>query len=210
MILEAIVTTRNSDGSTNIAPMGPHLSDVDNMGTPSLQSFELRPFQSSTTFDNLQRTGQGVLHVSDNVLLFAQAALNRWDVRPDLQPCKKIDCKYLSQANRFVEFQVKFVDTSNPRATMQCVALHQNDLRPFFGFNRAKHLVIEACILVTRIDFLPEAEIRQQFRGFQKVIQKTGGPEEIQAFQWLQDYLNCKSNQQDADSTDRAPVAGEK
>ena len=45
MILEAIVTTINEDGSTNISPMGPTV-------TADLSQFVLRPFDTSTTFAN--------------------------------------------------------------------------------------------------------------------------------------------------------------
>jgi hypothetical protein len=70
MILEGIVTTLNGDRSVNVAPMGPIVDET-------MQTLLLRPFQTSTTYRNLKRTGCGVLHVTDDVLLLAQAAINR-------------------------------------------------------------------------------------------------------------------------------------
>ena len=70
ILLEGIMTTLNADGSPHIAPMGPI---VDANFTLVL----LRPFSTSTTYKNLKRAGQGVLHVTDDVELFARAAVGR-------------------------------------------------------------------------------------------------------------------------------------
>jgi len=70
VILEGVVTTLSTEGALNIAPMGPIVSpDLD------MSKFTLRPFKSSTTYRNLKARGEGVFHVTDNVLLLAQAAI---------------------------------------------------------------------------------------------------------------------------------------
>ena len=51
MILEGIVTTLNDDGSVNISPMGPIIDS-------KLDVFVFRPYQTSTTYKNLVRTGE--------------------------------------------------------------------------------------------------------------------------------------------------------
>ena len=61
-LLEGIVTTLNDDGTPHIAPMGPIVDGEFNV-------LLLRPFRTSTTYQNLKRTGQGVLHVTDDVEL---------------------------------------------------------------------------------------------------------------------------------------------
>ena len=65
MILEGIVTTLDSDGRVNIAPMGP-IVDV------AMSTLHFRPFKSSRTYANLMQTQCGVFHVVDDVLLFGQ------------------------------------------------------------------------------------------------------------------------------------------
>ena len=70
MILEGIVTTLNDDATLNIAPMGPRVDPGTN-----LARFELRPYRSSTTYHNLKARGEGVFHVTDDVLLLAQTAI---------------------------------------------------------------------------------------------------------------------------------------
>jgi len=64
-ILEGIVTTYNENGTVNISPMGPIVDEP-------ITKFVFRPYRTSTTYQNLKRTGKGVFHVTDDVELFAQ------------------------------------------------------------------------------------------------------------------------------------------
>lgn len=187
MILEGIVTTRNPDGSTNVAPMGPHCHDSE------LEQFELRPFQTSTTFTNLQNTGEGILHITDDVLLFAHAALGSLPDSIQLVPGDCVACDYLADACRVLEFTCHHIDTSHDRAVVHCQTVNSSRIRDFFGFNRAKHAVIEASILATRLDFLPGAVVRERFVELGNIVSKTGGQRELQAFQFLLDYFNSSS-----------------
>jgi hypothetical protein len=63
--------------------------------------------------------------------------------------------------------------------------VHQGRLRDFFGFNRAKHAVVEAAILATRTDFLPLEDIEAEYRKLAVIVDKTGGPQEHEAFDYL-------------------------
>ena len=78
LIAEGIVTTINPDGSANISPMGPRVNR-------DFTRLVLRPFQTSTTYQNLKRTGEGVFHVTDDVLLIAKAAIGQLTPQPALQ-----------------------------------------------------------------------------------------------------------------------------
>ena len=60
MIVEGLVTSLDRDGRLNVAPMGPIVSG-------NFEALVLRPFQPSTTFDNLNATRCGVFHVVDRV-----------------------------------------------------------------------------------------------------------------------------------------------
>ncbi len=184
MILEAIITTRNADGTINVAPMGPHCPD------PQLEQFELRPFQTSTTFANLSRAREGVLHITDDVLLFARSAVDALSEPKDLLPASTVDCKYLADSCRIVEFRTRHIDISGQRAVIQCEQVAGRRLRDFFGFNRAKHAVIEASILATRIDFLPEKVVQDRLVDLGNIVSKTGGNRELKAFEFLLGYVN--------------------
>src|SRR5205085_2204233 len=83
LIAEGIVTTVNPDGSANISPMGPRVNR-------DFTRLVLRPFQTSTTYQNLKRTGEGVFHITDDVLLIAKAAIGQLTPEPALQPAPHV------------------------------------------------------------------------------------------------------------------------
>ena len=61
--------------------------------------------------------------------------------------------------------------------------------REFFGFNRAKHAVIEAAILATRIHLLPADEISADFERLKIIVEKTGAAAEHRAFAFLETHV---------------------
>ena len=182
MILEGIVTTISAAGDVNIAPMGPRV-DAD------MQRFVLRPFNTAQTYRNLRSHGEGVLHVTDDVLLLARTGLGVLEPLPPLMPARKVRGWVLSDACRFYEFRVVKIDDREERVGIEVEVVHRETLRDFFGFNRAKHAVVEAAILATRTDFLPLHEIEAEYRKLAVVVQKTGGPQEQAALDFLQEHL---------------------
>ena len=183
MILEGIVTTVAPSGEINIAPMGPRVDAAD------FRRFLLRPFPTSQTYRNLKTLGEGVLHVTDDVLLLARAALGPVDPLPPLLPATSVSGWILADACRYYEFRVVSLDEREERVRIEAEVVHTGRFRDFFGFNRAKHAVVEAAILATRTDFLPWAEIEAEFRKLAVVVAKTGGDAEREAFAFLQKHL---------------------
>ena len=95
----------------------------------------------------------------------------------------------LADACRFYEFRVTSHDDQAERARFEAEVVHADRLRDFFGFNRAKHAVLEAAILATRTAFLPLDEIESEFRKLAVIVEKTGGTQEHAAFAFLEEYL---------------------
>jgi hypothetical protein len=182
MILEGIVTTVSPEGVLNIAPMGPCVD-----GT--IDRFVLRPFKTAQTYRNLVSHGEGVLHVTDDVLLLAHAAVGRVEPSPPIEPAQCVRGFVLSDACRYYEFRVTSIDDREDRVTIQAETVHCGRHRDFFGFNRAKHAVVEAAILATRTAFLPAEQIAEEFRRLAVIVQKTGGPQEHEAFRFLAQYV---------------------
>jgi uncharacterized protein len=185
MILEALVTTLNDDTSLHVAPMGPRVE-------PDMHRIVLRPFQTATTFQNLKHRGQGVLHVTDDVELLARAAVGRVDPPPATVPAEAVEGRILSGACRWYAFRVSSLDDRHERATIVADVVDRGTIRDFFGFNRAKHAVVEAAILATRTRFLPADEIRADFRRLAVLVEKTGGPQEHRAFEFLRSYVDAE------------------
>ena len=187
LIAEGVVTTVNSDGSPNISPMGPR---VDRIFTRLV----LRPFQSSTTFQNLKRTGEGVFQITDDVLLIARAAVGQLAPLPQLMPAAQVQGFLLTDACRWFAFRVLDLDDSQERTTIRCTIIGSGSQRPFFGFSRAKHAVLEAAILATRVDILPREQIVAELERLAVPVEKTAGQQERQAFEFLREYVTRKLN----------------
>ena len=187
MILEGIVTTIDEAGLVNIAPMGPIVPD-DYPGS-ELATFTLLPFRSSRTHANLSGSPEGVLHVSDDVLLLAQAAIGEVNPAPTMRDAECVRGKILAEACMAYEFRIvtRSGDPVRERFTAEVVRTHR--FRDGFGFNRAKFAVLEAAILATRVHLLPHDEIEADFRRLVKLVEKTGGPREAEAFALLERYV---------------------
>lgn len=192
MILEGIVTTISAAGAVNIAPMGPYIEE-EAAANGTWSRFTLRPFRTAQTFANLMAHGEGVLHVTDDVLLLARAALGSLDPLPPLRRATRVNGWVLENACRFYEFRIAAGRDggSADRANLEAEVVHSGRLRDFFGLNRAKHAVVEAAILATRTAFLPLDEIEADYRRLAVLIEKTGGAQEHAAFDLL-----CKHVQQ--------------
>lgn len=185
LIVEGLVVTAGEDGQPHLAPMGP-LVDRE------LTRFTLRPFCTSTTFANLARTGRAVFHVTDDVELLARAAIGRIETPPTYQPIGVAPHFALADCCRWFALRVSSANIDPPRATFECEVVRAEVGRPWFGFNRAKHAVVEAAILATRIGILPNADIRAELARLAILVQKTAGDQERRAWQLLTDYVNKK------------------
>lgn len=179
MILEGLVTTLDPDGSPHLAPMGPRVAD-------DFRRFTLRPFPTSNTYRNLLRHPEGVLHVTDDALLLAKAAIGAIDVFPPVRPAERVTGFVLSDSCRHYEFTIRSVDDSGERVSIEAEVVHAGRTRDFFGFNRAKHAVVEAAILATRLHLLPPAEVVAEFEKLRVIVGKTGGPAEHAAMDLLE------------------------
>jgi hypothetical protein len=181
VILESIVTTVDALGHVNIAPMGPRTNHAQS-------EFVLRPFTSSLTCQNLITTRRAVIHVTDDVMLFAKAAVDAIDrdqVADYVQPKSNGQYWILKKCHRWFAVEVTDISGTEPRIDMGCRIVDSGTVGPFFGFNRAKHATIEAAILATRVHVLPPSEIQAEIDRLRPLIDKTAGPDEHEAFAFL-------------------------
>jgi hypothetical protein len=182
ILLEGIVTTLNADGSTHIAPMGPVVDVV-------FERLLLRPYCTSTTYQNLRRTRRGVLHVTDDVDLFAHAAVGQLKQLPKMISATAIDGQIIADACRWYAFRVDSIDDRQERTEVAASVIDHGRIRDFLGFNRAKHAVIEAAIMATRLRFMCADAVRTDLERLAVIVEKTGGHQERSAFAFLQEYM---------------------
>lgn len=188
MILESLVTSVDAEGRVNLAPMGPvvigDLSSADLSGV----RFQLRPFLSSRTFANVSVHRHAVVHVSDDVMTFARAAVGQIDDDEVIGLVHRLDDTDwwpLIDCHRWFAVEIESVKAGELKSQMDCRIVRSGVVRPFFGFNRAKHAVLEAAILATRTHVLAVEDIRDQLARLQPLIDKTAGPREHAAFALL-------------------------
>lgn len=193
MILESIVTSADLSGHVNVAPMGPEVDGLPGAESAGEAIFTLRPFESSRTYQNLIATGKAVIHVTDDVGLIARAAVGKLDTNDhsDLV-CQVEQTSWwrLKDCHRWFAVTVESIKGDGPRFEMRCRVEHSGIVRPFFGFNRAKHAVLEAAILATRTHLLSRETIDRQIEQLQPLIDKTAGPAEHDAFEFLRKTID--------------------
>ena len=185
LVLESIVTTVDATGNVNIAPMGPH---VDR----SLQRIALKPFKTSVTYQNLLSNPFATVHVVDDVLLIAHAAIGSVQPKPEM---RRIDDRWsiLTDACRWFAIEIDNWDDDELRPTGEGRVVRSGSQRDFFGFNRAKHAVIELAILATRVHMLPVEELLSEIDRLRVPVDKTGGDQEHSAFDLLAVYIRGNS-----------------
>jgi hypothetical protein len=170
VIIESILTTLAPDGAVNCAPMGVEWGE---------ETIVVKPFLETTTFRNLRDTGAGVVNLTDDVMLFAQAALGS-PVFPH-QSAAVVRGVVLEAACSWRELTVVSIDDTPPRSRVVTRVVHRGIRREFLGFNRARHAVLEATILATRVHLIPGPELRQELARLQIIVDKTAGPREREA-----------------------------
>jgi len=184
MIIEGLATTIDPDGGLHVAAMGPWIDDAER-DAGRITRLVLRPFATSRTAANLLRERAGVFHLSDDVLLLARVVAGGLDGPPASRPADAVRGRVLADACRAWEFVVDAVDDSRERVELQArvVAIHEG--RPFTGFNRAAHAVVEAAILATRLHLLERGDVLRRLADLRVLVDKTGGGREHEAFALL-------------------------
>ena len=173
-IIETVVTTLNPDGSVNCGAMGVEWG---------AQEIVIKPFRGTRTLRNLRTTKAAVVNLTDDMLLFSQAALG--DPRPPTRPAARVEGAVLDDACSWREVRVEAIDESDQRARVRTAVVGGGTGREFLGLNRARHAVLEASILASRVRMLPAAEIRAELGRLQILVDKTGGPREHEAMAYV-------------------------
>ena len=178
LIVESIVTTMSADGAVNVAPMGVEWGD---------DRIVLKPFLETTTYRNLMAVNAAVVHLQDDVRVFARAAIGNPTYAT--QPATSVRGVVLEDCCSWRELETVTADNTPPRSRIDMRVVHTGVRREFIGFNRARHAVLEAAIYATRLQLLPRAEIEGELERLQVIVDKTAGPHEHEAMALLLDYV---------------------
>ena len=86
-IIETVTTTINPDRTVNCAAMGVEWGD---------ETIVIKPYRPTRTLRNLRATGAAVVNLTDDILLFSQAALG--DPHPPTRPAPTVEGAVLDDA----------------------------------------------------------------------------------------------------------------
>ncbi|MBN3758194.1 DUF447 family protein [Paraburkholderia sp. Tr-20389] len=175
MIHETIITTSSPGGTPHIAPMGVRFEQGLAI---------LAPFKPSRTLDNILATRAAIINFTTDVRIFAGCVTG---AQRDWPTCAatKVSSVRLAQTLAHSELHLDHItdDPQRPVLHMRCV--HTETHAPFGGFNRAQAAVVEGAILVSRLFMLPAEKIDHEMAYLQIAIDKTAGPYERVAWDWI-------------------------
>ncbi len=178
MIQEVIVTTQNKKRKTHVAPMGVHIRGNE---------FIILPFRPSTTLENILQSKTAVINYCDDVRIFAGCLTGRRDWT--LSKTHKIDGVYLSNALAHSELELLRIEDDETRPKLYCKPSYTVNHAPFQGFNRAQYAVLEAAILISRLNLLPIEKIESEIDYLSIGFDKTAGEKEREAWEWLMEAV---------------------
>lgn len=180
MIIETIVTTLDTDGAVNVAPMGVEWTGGD-------EALVLKPFLATSTYRNVVATRVAVVNLVDDVRVFARAAISNPSYA--VLPASVVRGVILEVACSWRELHVRSIDSTPPRSRIETEIVHHGFRREFIGFNRARHAVLETAIYATRVHMLARDFLESELARLQVIVDKTAGPDEHEAMAMLSDYI---------------------
>jgi len=181
-LIETVVTTTGRDGVVNCAAMGVRWSE---------EELVFWPFDATRTLRNLKEHGEAVVHLTDDVLLFVQAALG--SPRPAMRPASAVAGSVIEDANAWREVVVTEITrsaTGLPRSQVRArIVAAGTGTQPPLGLCRARHAAVEASILASRLKSLGAEHVRAELTRLQELVDKTAGPRERAAMEYVRRHV---------------------
>lgn len=178
MIYEGVIITSNADGSPHITPMGFRRRH---------DAIEVAPFVPSRTLDNLLHHPEAVMNLTDDVRIIAGALTGRVDW--PVTATEHVRGWRLLASQTHLELEVRQCRPPAERPVFDLGIVHEAPHLPFRGFNRAQAAVVEAAILISRLDFIDAGKLAGEMAYLHIAVSKTAGPAERTAWHWLLDAI---------------------
>lgn len=181
-LIETVVTTTGRDGVVNCAAMGVRWGE---------EELVFWPFDATRTLKNLRFRGEAVVHLTDDVLLFVQAALG--DPHPPMRPAGAVAGSVIEDVTSWREVVVSEIAPSGDGTARSRVRARVvgggTGTREALGLCRARHAAVEASILASRLRWLGGERVQADLVGLQELVDKTGGRRERAAMEYVRQYV---------------------
>ena len=185
-LIETVMTTRGRGGGVNCAAMGVR------WGADEVVFW---PFDGTRTLRNLRFRGEAVAHLTDDVLLFVQAALG--DPHPTTRPAQSITGAVIESCSAWRELIVTEITAAGerlPRSQVTArVVASGSGTQPPMGICRARHAAVEASIVASRLRRLGAERVGAELDRLQVLVDKTAGPREREAMAFVRSYVARRS-----------------
>jgi uncharacterized protein len=183
-LIETVVTTTGRDGMVNCAAMGVRWGE---------EELVFWPFDNTRTLRNLRFRGEAVVHLTDDVLLFVEAALGH--PRPATRAARAIDGSVIAEASAWREVVVTEIGPSEDgkprsrvRARVVATGTGTSTSTPP-GLCRARHAAVEASIVASRLRWLGGERVVVELDRLQELVDKTAGARERAAMDYVRRYV---------------------
>ena len=180
------MTTRGRDGGVNCAAMGVR------WGTGEVVFW---PFDGTRTLRNLRFRGEAVAHLTDDALLFVQAALGH--PHPATRPAEATAGAVIEQCSAWRELvvtEIAATEQALPRSRVTArVVASGSGAQPPMGMCRARHAAVEASIVASRLRWLGAERVGAELDRLQELVDKTAGPREREAMAFVRGYVAQRS-----------------
>ncbi len=168
------MSTLHPDGRVHLTPLGYRMRGDEVL---------LAPFHPSQTLQNLRAQGQAVLNFTDDVRVIAGCLTGRRDW-PTVASAH-VPVPRLAEPLAHWELQVVTSRDDPMRPEFTCRVVARQMHAPFTGYNRAQSAVIEASVLVSRLDWLDPVAVVDELLRLRVAVDKTAGARELDAWSWL-------------------------
>ena len=169
------MTTINPDDSVNCAAMGVEWGE---------QRIVIKPYRGTRTLRNLRATEAAVVNVTDDILLFSQAALG--DPHPPTRRGGRASRarSWMTRARGARCAWRRSTTAKRAPASARRWSAVAAGASSSASIARA-YAVLEASILASRVRMLEAEDIRAELRRLQVLVDKTGGPREREAMAYV-------------------------
>jgi hypothetical protein len=184
-LIETVVTTTGDDDVVNCAAMGVRWGEDE---------LVFWPFHTTRTLKNLRVRGEAVVHLTDDVLLFVQAALGH--PRPAMRAARVVAGAVIEEANAWREVVVTDIaptDDGLARSRVRArVVATGTGMRQPLGLCRARHAAVEASIFASRLKWLGGERVIAELDRLQELVDKTAGSRERAAIDYVRGYVAAR------------------
>lgn len=188
MLYETVITTSDSSDNMNASPFGVICGGKD--------SVMCRIFKGGKTLDNIIKTGEFTVNISENPLLFTFSIFNKLDEIEfgEDNSIKNIDAYFKCEVSDLIEA----IKQSDPiRSNSQAIVIKANVCKlvinnPVKAYNRSLSLIIESLVHCSRLDLLDSDQKEysiSRIKEASRVVKKVGSKKDKKAMDLIKSEL---------------------